>query len=352
MVDEQPLEVAGEEVARDAQRQLGLLVDQRRRLRRLRLRLDRLPEALQEVEVALDVLGGGALGGGADDHAALLGRDLLEDRLQAVALVVVEPPRDAEAVAVRDVDDEAAGQRDLGREPRALRLHRVLDRLDEDRLAALDQVLDLARALAALELGADDLVDVEEAVLLEADLDERGLHARQDVVDDAEVDVAGDRAVLGPLEVDLGDDARPRARRRASRPRRPRRAARASPSAAARALGRRATAGLRRAVARRLALGASSARAARASRRPRSSAASPVGGRPVGRLLLAVAPTARPAAALLGGGTRLSVGVRSLIGCGVVGQCFNFEGVRGGRGRRLLLRLLASEPGQWQTISP
>ena len=108
---------------------------------------------------------------------------------------------------MRDVDDEAAGERDLGREPRALRLHRVLDRLDEDRLAALDQVLDLAGAAAALELGADDLVDVQEAVLLEADLDERGLHARQHVVDGAEVDVAGDRAVLRALEVDLGDDA-------------------------------------------------------------------------------------------------------------------------------------------------
>ena len=57
----------------------------------------------------------------------------------------------------------------------------------------------------ALELGDDDLVDVEEAVLLEADLDERGLHPRQDVVDRAEVDVPGDRAALGPLEVDLGD---------------------------------------------------------------------------------------------------------------------------------------------------
>ena len=55
-----------------------------------------------------------------------------------------------------------------------------------------------------LELGADDLVDVEEAVLLEADLDERGLHSGQDVVDAAEVDVAGDRATLRPLEIDLG----------------------------------------------------------------------------------------------------------------------------------------------------
>src|SRR5204863_3682800 len=43
------------------------------------------------------------------------------------------------------------------------------------------------------------------AVLLEADLDERGLHAGQDVVDRAEIDVARDRALVGPLEVDLGD---------------------------------------------------------------------------------------------------------------------------------------------------
>ena len=131
------------------------------------------------------------------------GRDRLDDVAQADALVVLEPARDAEALAARDEDDEAAGERDLGREPRALRLHRVLDGLDEDLLVALEEVLDLAAA-AALELGRDDLVDVEEAVLLEADLDERGLHAREDVVDGALVDVAGDRAALGALEVDLG----------------------------------------------------------------------------------------------------------------------------------------------------
>ncbi len=131
------------------------------------------------------------------------GRDRLHDVAEADALVVVEPARDAEALAARDEDDEAAGERDLGREPRALRLHRVLDGLDEDLLVALQEVLDLAAA-AAFELGRDDLVDVEEAVLLEADLDERGLHAREDVVDGALVDVAGDRAALGALEVDLG----------------------------------------------------------------------------------------------------------------------------------------------------
>ena len=61
------------------------------------------------------------------------------------------------------------------------------------------------RGRSALELWADDLVDEQEAVLLQSDLDERRLHPREDVVDDALVDVPGDRAALGPLEVDLGD---------------------------------------------------------------------------------------------------------------------------------------------------
>ena len=78
---------------------------------------------------------------------------LLEDVLQARALVVVEPARDAEALALRDEDDEAAGKRDLGRQPGALRLHRVLHRLDEDLLAAADQVLDLAAVAAPSSSG-------------------------------------------------------------------------------------------------------------------------------------------------------------------------------------------------------
>ena len=153
--------------------------------------------------------------------------------MRRVALVVVEPARHAEALALRDEDDEAAGERDLRREPRALRLHRVLHRLDEDRLAAADEVLDAA-AVAALELGADDLVDVEEAVLLEADLDERGLHPGQHVVDACRDRCSprstGARAARGrPRRRD-----RPRGRRRAAHRRRPTRAARASRPGAAR----------------------------------------------------------------------------------------------------------------------
>ena len=84
---------------------------------------------------------------------------------------------------------------------------RVLDDLDDDLLARLEQIGD-ARAVAAAALGLldarqHDLVDVQEAVLVEADVDERGLEAGEDVVDAALVDVADDRAAAAALEVDL-----------------------------------------------------------------------------------------------------------------------------------------------------
>src|SRR6202000_744289 len=105
-----------------------------------------------------------------------------------------------------------AGDRQVHREPRALRLQRVLDDLDQDLLARLDQLVDpsaFARAAAAPRgpgaVREDDLVDVEEAVALEADVDEGGLHAGKDVVDLSLVDVADDRTAAATLHVELGD---------------------------------------------------------------------------------------------------------------------------------------------------
>ena len=129
----------------------------------------------------------------------------LHDLLEAGALLVVEPTRDSHPFAVRHVDEEASGERELGRQASALRLHRILHRLHEHGLAALDQILDLPRPLATFELGAHDLVDVQKPVLLEADLDERGLHPGKDVVDHSQIDVPGDRAPLGSFQVHLGD---------------------------------------------------------------------------------------------------------------------------------------------------
>src|SRR5207247_3318588 len=130
-----------------------------RRLGLLRLRVDRPPEPLEEDEVALDVFGGRALGCGPDDYAAGRRIEALDDVLEPCALVVVEPARDAEPFTVRDEDDEPPRERDLGRQTGALRLHRVLHSLDEDRLATGQEVLDLLAVALALELGHDDLVD-------------------------------------------------------------------------------------------------------------------------------------------------------------------------------------------------
>jgi hypothetical protein len=59
--------------------------------------------------------------------------------------------------------------------------------------------------LGGLDTGQHDLIDVQEAVLLEANVDERRLEARQHVVDLALVDVADDRAIAAALYVELGD---------------------------------------------------------------------------------------------------------------------------------------------------
>ena len=64
---------------------------------------------------------------------------------QALALLVVEPARDADALAVRGVHHVAPGDRQIHRQTRALGLQRVLDHLDDDLLARLEHVGDVAR---------------------------------------------------------------------------------------------------------------------------------------------------------------------------------------------------------------
>ena len=52
----------------------------------------------------------------------------------------------------------------------------------------------------------EDVGYVEESVPFEPEVDEGGLHARQDTRDHTLVDVAGDAAVRVTLDEDLGDD--------------------------------------------------------------------------------------------------------------------------------------------------
>ena len=175
----------------------------------------------------------------------------------------------------------------------------------------------------------------------------------QDVVDGAEVDVAGDRAAARGARGRPRRRRRPRSRRRASRRGRRRRAARASPSGAAPAAGRcGAACGARRA---RLALG-------RASRRSgllggllgrlgggSASVAGDCAGRP--RFLRPRPPRLprRRFFALCDCPSAAGASRRGSRGC----AWFRFDGRNGGLDRRLFpLRLRAAKPGKWQKKSP
>src|SRR5207244_2169963 len=134
---------------------------------------------------------------------------------QPLALLVLEPARDADPFAGRREHEVAAWNGQLHRQARALRLERVLDDLHDHVLAGLEQVGDApapaaaATALGRLDARQHDLVHVQEAVLLQADVNERGLEAGEDVVHPALVDVADDRTSAAALEIQLGD-AEPR----------------------------------------------------------------------------------------------------------------------------------------------
>ena len=97
---------------------------------------------------------GAAAGGGADDDAAgeaVLLAELADDAAQAAALFArIDLARDADVIDRRHEDQEPARHRHVRGEARALGAERLLDDLDEDVLAFLQQVFDLGLGPVAL----------------------------------------------------------------------------------------------------------------------------------------------------------------------------------------------------------
>src|SRR5690606_21455357 len=205
-LDQELFEVLVEDVADHPDEHVGLGVEHGRGVALLRLGLDLLPLDLETGDVAGQVLGAGALGGGADDDAGALGHELLQRRTQPGALAVGELAGDPRGVAAGDVDEVAARQRDVAGQARALVTDGVLGDLDEHRVAGAQGLLDGA-GLAGQTGGVPvDLAGVEHGVAAAADVDEGGLHGGEDVLDLAEVDVADHALGTGFGDVVLGED--------------------------------------------------------------------------------------------------------------------------------------------------
>ncbi len=155
-VDPDLREVGVDLVAQHALHQVEVVIDQRRRLAVLGAGLDLGPQMFQEADVGaqiffLDVGGGGANDESAQAVFALAG----DDALQALALLVGgDLARDADVVDRRHVDQEAAGQRDVAGDARALLADGLLGNLDQHLLPFLQQIGDERLIAVAVGTGA------------------------------------------------------------------------------------------------------------------------------------------------------------------------------------------------------
>ena len=250
-LDLDAVEVLVEHIAHGAADQVLFLVDHRGGVRGEGGLADRLPQAQQILIVALD-LGLGALGARrADDQAHALGHfQGRHGALQATTVRGVgDLARNAAALAgVGHQDAVAAGQREPGGQGRALGAALVLDDLDQQDLAALDDVLDLVAThqaalqplfvgqgrfgidvvagrfaveivlvLIVVRLGHDgfavgdgdlvvvgvDFVEGEEAVAIAAVFNEGSLQAGLYACDLGEVDIAAKLALRTGFEIEF-----------------------------------------------------------------------------------------------------------------------------------------------------
>ena len=170
----------------------------------------RVPQPGKELDIAAQFGLIGPLGRGADDAAAdiALVATGFEQAAQALALqLVLDLDRDTDDRRVRHIDQVARRHRYGRGQARALGTHRILDDLHQQRLALAQQLVDRRPRAAVFVAGAAvaeiDVGDVQKTGLFQADIDEGGLHAGQNPVDLAQVNITDDATAAFTLDTDL-----------------------------------------------------------------------------------------------------------------------------------------------------
>src|SRR2546421_6377970 len=149
-IDEQQVDLIGQQVADNTPRQARLPLHQRGRATRGRLTLDLLPQPDQVIDLALAARLCQVVSDGADDPAArILGDQLADHVAQPGALVArFNLAGDADLRGERHVNEKAPRKRHLRRDAGAFGADGFLDDLDELGLTALQLVGDVGCLLA------------------------------------------------------------------------------------------------------------------------------------------------------------------------------------------------------------
>ncbi|MCY1427025.1 hypothetical protein D9M71_428550 [compost metagenome] len=209
-IDANLLDPRIDQVAQGAQGQGQVLVDQRRRADGLDLRGDLVPQAAQVADVGKNLVFPGALGGGAQDEAALLDDafrlDAVGDHpLQAITLdFVLDLQGNADMAGARHINEIARRNRQLGGQTRALGADGVLGDLHHQALPLVHQRAD---AFHRATLAGGNLRRMDERRTFQADIDEGRLHAGQHANHLAFVDIPDDATALRALDMDFLQDA-------------------------------------------------------------------------------------------------------------------------------------------------
>ena len=102
------------------------------------------------------------------------------------------------------MDEETAGQRDLGGQARAFGVDGVFDDLNQDGLTFKEHVFD---ALGFVRIAAlfEDVDDMQKRGTFQADIDKRTLHAGKDAFDDTQINIADQAMAAIAFDVQFAD---------------------------------------------------------------------------------------------------------------------------------------------------
>jgi hypothetical protein len=160
------------------------------------------PELLEELDVGAEFGFGATFTFGAEDESEPFGGDAVADAAESFAFFAVfDFAADADLAVFGHEDDVASGERDAGGDAGALGASGALGDLNHELLTGLDEFLDFAAAEFAPAEGGGGVVarvvghdvgDIEEGVAFETDVYEGGVHAGEDVLDDALKDAPDD----------------------------------------------------------------------------------------------------------------------------------------------------------------